>query len=46
MESVLPLICLVSSTGVIGTKIAHNDSWRPTEILYQSEWQRAGLMKL
>uniref|UniRef100_A0A673FLW4 glyceraldehyde-3-phosphate dehydrogenase (phosphorylating) n=1 Tax=Sinocyclocheilus rhinocerous TaxID=307959 RepID=A0A673FLW4_9TELE len=28
MESVLCLISLVSSIGVIGTKIAHNDSWR------------------
>lgn len=35
MESVLPL-SLVSSAGVIGTKIAHNDSWRHTEILYHS----------
>lgn len=30
------LLSLVSSASVIGTKIAHNDSWRHTEILYHS----------
>ncbi len=35
-HGVSPASYLPCEHGVIGTEIAHNDSWRPTEILYHS----------